>query len=547
MYWLIVTTLLCFAVFAYLTNRAKILKQNLNKKWGLPKPESSFNFYLIRKYFDNKIENGKFYHIISENTFEDLDLAEVFKLIDRTTSKIGQQYLYFKLRTLTNIDKLLIFNSLSNIFLGNNKLTLYFRSELSKLNSENTYYLESLIHQKHLSKPKNIWIIYTFSILAFLVIFLSFFNVIISILLLPIFIINTFFHYKNKGVVKYYLVAINELAKSITVAQNLSKNIQIKEYFISYSFLNKLSLIQKKANFIRFEGLSENDFTTIIWAIIEVIKIQFNLESIIFYSFVDSISSERKSIDELFEFIGEIDSAISVSTFKDSCSSTICNPVFVNNKRIRAIQIHHPLITVCTANDINLLDASVLLTGSNMSGKTTFIRTIAINSILAQTIFTCFAKEYEAPFLRVFSSIKISDNLMEGSSYYLAEVKTLKEFIVESEKNEPCLFILDELLKGTNTIERISAGKAILSYLNKKDHLVFVSTHDIELTNILKDGNYELYHFSEQIIENNLIFDHKIKQGVSPNGNAIKILEIYEYPDEIINDAKITELKIQNT
>jgi hypothetical protein len=546
MYWLIITIFLCFVVFSYLTNRGKILKQNLTKNWGLPKHESGFNFYLIRKYFDNKIENGKFYHIISENTFEDLDLAEVFKLIDRTTSKIGQQYLYFKLRTITNIDKLLIFNNLTNIFSRNKKLILDFRTELSKLNSENTYYLESLIHQEHLSKPKHIWLIYTFSILAFLVTFLSFFNPVISILLLPIFIVNTFFHYKNKGVIKYYLVAINELAKSIGVAKKLANNIEIKDHFVNYSFLNKLSPIQKKANFIRFESLSENDFTTILWAIIEIIKIQFNLESIIFYSFLDSISTEKKSIDELFEFIGEIDSAISVSTFKDSYSSPICNPVFINNKRIKAIQVSHPLIADCTANDLDLYNRSVLLTGSNMSGKTTFIRTIAINSILAQTIFTCFAKEYEAPFLKVFSSIKISDNLLEGSSYYLAEVKTLKEFIVESEKEDLCLFILDELLKGTNTIERISAGKAILSYLNKKEHLVFVSTHDIELTNLLKNENYVLYHFSEQVIENNLIFDHKIKKGASPNGNAIKILEIYEYPNDIINDAKTTELKILN-
>lgn len=546
MYWFILTTLLCFAVFSYLANRGKILRQNLTKNWGLPKPKSSFNFYLIRKYFDNKIKNHTFYHVISENTFEDLDLEEVFKLIDRTTSKIGQQYLYFKLRTLTSIDKLLIFRHLTNIFLNKKELILDFRTELSKLNSESTYYLESLIHQEHLTKPKNIWIIYTFSVLALLVIFLSYFNAITSILLLPIFIVNTFFHYKNKGVVKHYLVAINELAKSIGVAQNLSENIQIKDHFVNYSFLNKLSLIQKKANFIRFEGLSENDFTTIIWAIIEVIKIQFNLESIIFYSFVDSISTEKKSIGELFEFIGEIDSAISVSTFRDNYSLSVCNPVFIKSKQIKVIQISHPLITECTTNDLYLLNNSILLTGSNMSGKTTFIRTIAINSILAQTIFTCFAKEYEAPFLKVFSSIKISDSLMEGSSYYLAEVKILKEFIVESEKEEACLFILDELLKGTNTVERISAGKAILSYLNKKDHLIFVSTHDVELTNLLKDDNYELYHFSEQMIKNNLIFDHKIKKGVSPNGNAIKILEIYEYPKEIINDAKIAELKIQN-
>ena len=76
---------------------------------------------------------------------------------------------------------------------------------------------------------------------------------------------------------------------------------------------------------------------------------------------------------------------------------------------------------------------------------------------------------------------------------------------------ESCLFVLDEIFKGTNTIERISGGKAILSFLNKANHVVLVSTHDIELTELLEKDHYKLYHFSEQIENENLFFDHKLK------------------------------------
>ena len=264
------------------------------------------------------------------------------------------------------------------------------------------------------------------------------------------------------------------------------------------------------------------------------------IEYIVFFSFVDSISKEKESIDKLFQFIGEIDSAISVASLKSDKLEN-CEPKFTSKKHIYTKEIIHPLIENCIANDITLSEKSLLLTGSNMSGKTTFIRTIAINSILAQTINVCFAKEYSAPFMKIYSSIRITDDLLEDTSYYLKEVLTIKELIEASNDKNPCLFVLDEIFKGTNTIERVSGGKAILSFLNKKNHIVLVSTHDIELTDLLMKKNYELFHFSELIKNEELIFDHKLKEGKLKTRNAIKILELYKYPAEIITDARKTE------
>ncbi|PIE47587.1 MAG: hypothetical protein CSA40_02165 [Flavobacteriales bacterium] len=100
--------------------------------------------------------------------------------------------------------------------------------------------------------------------------------------------------------------------------------------------------------------------------------------------------------------------------------------------------------------------------------------------------------------------------------------------------------MLDEIFKGTNTIERISGGKAILSYLNRANNFVFVSTHDVELTELLEDDGFELYHFSEQIVEDELFFDHKLKEEKLKTRNAIKILELYDYPKDIIDDSRQT-------
>ena len=159
--------------------------------------------------------------------------------------------------------------------------------------------------------------------------------------------------------------------------------------------------------------------------------------------------------------------------------------------------------------------------------------------VLAQTLYTCTAKSFSMPYSKIFSSITISDSLLEEKSYYFEEMRIIKEFIQASGSKEPCFFILDEIFKGTNTIERVSAGKAILSYLAKNGNMVFVSTHDTELNELLKD-EYDHYHFSETIAEEELVFDHTIKKGPLKTRNAIRILEINDYPASIIADANAT-------
>lgn len=545
MNWILGITSVLVLIFLvnnyYRKKKFKNLKVTLLKNWGKQKENEYFNFYIIKQYFENNFRKDQSYHQISERTSVDLDIDELFKFIDRTSSKIGQQYLYFKIRTIDTIEKLKKFDLLSNLFLNNEKLRVNSQLILSKLNSQNSYDLEKLINDKPIEKPNYLKFIYASSFTSVLLIIIGFFNPIFFLFLIPIFSINTIFHYKNKENVTYYISAVNQLSKALKVSKELSSFDEIKLHFSDLTFIKKVSTIQTKTEFIAFENQLTNEYALLFWLIIELLKIQFMIEYIIFYSFVDSISKEKENIDKLFQFIGEIDSAISVASLKSDKLEN-CEPKFTTEKHIYTKEIIHPLIENCIANDINLSEKSLLLTGSNMSGKTTFIRTIAINSILAQTLNVCFAKEYSAPFMKVYSSIRITDDLLEDTSYYLKEVLTIKELIEASNDKNPCLFVLDEIFKGTNTIERISGGKAILSFLNKNNHIVLVSTHDIELTDLLVKENYELFHFSELIEKEELIFDHKLKEGKLKTRNAIKILELYKYPTEIITDARKTVL-----
>jgi len=544
MEWVFGAGMISISAIVYINySRNKILKDlknDLAQNWGKAKENEYFNLDAIRLYFDNNLNKEEAFHLISDSVANDLDVDAVYKFIDRTSSRIGQQYLYYKLRTISTIEKLNEFDLLSKKFQQDESLRLESQLALSSLNSTNAYDIERLINEDPITKPSYLKYIYVSSFASIVCLILGFLYPIFFLFLLLLFTTHSFIHYKNKQNVSRYTSAVHQLSKTLKVANQLSAVENIKQHFSDLGFLNAVNRIQLKTSFIGFEKKMTSEFAGAFWLLIELIKIQFMAEYIIFYSFIDSVNKERKNIDKLFQFIGEIDAAISNASLK-SGEQEYCEPNFISNKHISTKEIRHPLIPNCIANSLHLDNKSLLLTGSNMSGKTTFIRTIAINTVLAQTLNICFAKEYTAPFLKVHSSIRISDDLLNDTSYYLKEVLTIKELIKASKDKHPCLFVLDEIFKGTNTIERVSGGKAILSYLNQSKHIVLVSTHDIELTEMLEKDNYDLYHFNESIDDEKLHFDHKLKPGKLKTRNAIKILELYDYPESIVSDARKTE------
>ncbi len=491
--------------------RRKILNDLINYCCK-QKEDDEFPFHFIEKYFKNNYRKKEAFHIISDRCAADLDFNETFKKIDRTCSKIGQQFLYYKLRTIENQEKLSAFDKLTFLFENDKDLRLKTQLELTRINKDNAYYFEELVTSSPIKKTKIIGLVYLLSVLSFTFLVLGLFFPIFFMLLIPVVIVNLIFHYKNKWNVSDYIDGISQLSKTLNVTKNIARYPEIKQHFTDTDFIKEIEKIKMKTVFISFEKNIDNEFAVLFWVVLEFVKILFNLEYLIFYSFIDAITRKRGALEKMFHFIGEIDAAISTALLK-ACNDNLCKPEFVDEKKLIVKEITHPLIEDCVANDISLMDKSLLLTGSNMSGKTTFIRTISINSILAQTLNICFAQKYVAPFFKLYSSIRVTDNLLENTSYYLEEVLVIKELMNVSSDAYPCLFVLDEIFKGTNTIERISSGKAILSYLNQGNNMVLVSTHDIELTDMLSQEKFELFHFSEQVNNQELIFDHKLKRG----------------------------------
>lgn len=515
-------------------NSKKETTNKLKASFGKLK-DDAFDFDYIQKYFRNK-DHSEAFQVLSDKTCNDLDFEDLFILLDRTHSKVGQQYLYNQLRTIVvNENKTSLNEELIKKITEDSDFRLSVQKRLDKLNRKEAYYISTLFQEEHLHPPKWFLVIKLLSFTSLISLILAFFNPIFFMVLLAVFCVNFIFHYWNKKNIVEYVGSIPELLKLNSVAFYLYVYDQFKK--LSPDLPKSMAIINEvksRMRFFQLEAKLQGELEIILWFVFEVIKTMFLLEPLLLFGVLKRLNTKRNHIDNVFQFVGHIDMLISIASLREGLN-TYCLPNINTENQIIAKEMSHPLVFNCVTNDVHLSEKSVLLTGSNMSGKTTFIRALGLNIITGLTINTCFAKAMTFPLLKIFSAIRISDDLLNDKSYYFEEVLTIKELLSISQHGNN-LFLLDEIFKGTNTVERIAAGKSVLSALARNGNKVLVSTHDIELTDMLLN-QYDLYHFSETVNENTVGFDYKLKEGKLKNRNAIKILEINDYPKEVIEEA----------
>jgi DNA mismatch repair ATPase MutS len=175
-----------------------------------------------------------------------------------------------------------------------------------------------------------------------------------------------------------------------------------------------------------------------------------------------------------------------------------------------------------------------------MSGKSTFLRTVGVTTVLAQTINTCLAAAYAAPIFTVRTCIGRADDPSTGKSYYLVEVESVLDLVNAASSDVPHLMLFDELFRGTNAVERIAAGEAVLISLvapradgQLSPHVVLAATHDQELVDLL-DGIYAAHHFSDSVDGGGLTFDYMLRPGSATTRNAIALLRQRGAPVELV-------------
>ena len=332
---------------------------------------------------------------------------------------------------------------------------------------------------------------------------------------------------------------------------NIKKRNKIIKKYVKYiEILNTLKIILKYLSKIQFqeptlkEKLNTYTFKEISDLLLVVNRLDkklsyreiplpgfiLNLFISLDYSIIKDIYDFEKmnkiSIENLTSSVEFIDSLLPFCNTKFHQNSMEF-PEIIEEFTLSAVHVGHPLIPT-EKRVYNPLSSQkkgeiVLITGSNMSGKTTFLRTIGINVLLANCGAPVCASNMVISPMKIFTSIKNEDSLSDGVSFFYSEVKKLSYILRESEKVN-CIILIDEVLKGTNTRERLIATKSILQRLSEKSSFNYITTHDIE---IAKDKNkYILKHFTEVVENDKMGFDYLIRDGVITSGNALKILSI---------------------
>lgn len=533
-------------------NKKRILTK-IRRNWGKPytRQYEPGDIEQISHYFRRREKEG---FAIDDITWNDLDMDRLYKMVNQTISSPGEDVLYDMMRrpvfSQAEIDKR---DELIDFFSQHEKEREHMQLLLSQIGKTRLGSLsDTVLALKSSSEVKTgiHWFMLILLVLNVAVLLpvkpvVGFFCFIV----LMITNITIYYAGNDRKLIEAYLDCYAHLLRMLSVAEKI-KNVQWSETRKQMSAIAEARAVFKglnrKAIFLTSKNTDGGDPAQIL---MDYIRMLTHIDILVYNGLLKKIQDKTDSILKLIDNIGELDACISIASFRELLTLW-CKPEFkswesgVTQIEMAVEDLYHPLLQEAVANSFQVAGGT-LVTGSNASGKSTFLKNVAMNSILAQTLVTCTCSSYQAPFLKVMTSMALRDDIESGESYFIVEIKSLKRILEESKKREPLLCIIDEVLRGTNTVERIAASSRILNALQQKWVLPFAATHDIELSYIL-DSQYENYHFEEDVQEKEVVFSYILKKGRATSRNAIQLLDMLGYDKEIVEDARNAAFNFEN-
>lgn len=518
--------------------RSKKNIKKINRIWGkVPKKKYiDSDFVILSDFLKHKMKTIDFTHVIDDITWNDINMKKIFMRINTTLSTLGENVLYFMLKTpVFNKEILNKRDEYIKFFSKDKEKRVKLQNIIINIGEERS---TNVINYILTEQPSN-----TKKKIAYIILSAIFIISIIGILFESKYFLAVFLFSAITNVIVYYKTG-EKRQDEIQIVKYVSKIVLASKQIckLDYSEINQYNLRLKTA----YKKLKTIHFKSSILLkpldldLVSFLKVFLLFELIVYEDLISHIYRNREEVMETYEAIGYIDALISIASYRESLEY-YAKPELIDTNQELVIDcedIYHPLIDNPVKNSISTGE-SILLTGSNATGKSTFIKTVAINSILAQTIYTCSATKYKSNYFKTYTSMALQDNLLNNESYFMVEIKSLKRILNNLDKDIPILCFIDEILRGTNTIERIAASSQVLKHLGNQNCLCFAATHDIELTDILKNY-YVNYHFQERIVDNEVIFDYKLYKDKTKSRNAIKLLEITGYDKKIIDDALLS-------
>lgn len=496
----------------------------------------------IGKYHDNLagLDDSKW--VVDDITWNDLEMDRVFLRINHTNSFIGEQTLYHKLHVLNGRTAGGLSNDKSDVekrleyYEANTKNRADMEVKLQYIGKMNEgYFLSDFLMNTNEFKLGNPLIYHFLQLMLVVFMILSFIfdNMILLTLGGAVALVNLMIYMSVKQEYEIFFTSLIEFKKIFEFTKWMNKydksgTIITADAQKALKELRKMSWVISGMNGRRQASMAGDVLGILreyLWGMLLIDVSMFNY-------IMRIIDGKQKEVLCLLDFVGGVDSDIAVVSYRKSMDAW-CKPEYVSHG-MTAEKMAHPLINNPVTNDFNLTDRAVL-TGANASGKSTFMKSVAINCILAQSINTCVAETFRTQPLIVMTCMALRDDILTGESYYYREAKCIKRMLDLIVKEDNVLVVIDEILKGTNTEERIAASKAIMDYIAETDCLTLLATHDKELT---ENGAYKNYHFRNDIKGGDIVFDYLIHTGRSEQSNAIELLTHLEYPSEVVKNAR---------
>ncbi|MBO4374082.1 MAG: hypothetical protein J5829_03150 [Lachnospiraceae bacterium] len=518
----------------------KKLREKLKNSFG-KKTERSLSaeeFDTLTHFHRNNLHHRKGCQIIDDITWNDLDMDEVFLSMDSTLSQTGKEVLYDILRrpvkdeeVIKRRDRIISFFSENETERLACQICFAKMGRLSKISVSD--YLNDLEGVSGDNNFRHILCI-LFAIAALIMVFVR------PVIGFPVFFVvliyNVATYFRRKGDIEPYIVSFAYITRMIRSSRELVK-IKCSETAEYTKRIDELSNGLRGLNINTFILFSGRGMTGgFLDMVLDYLRIFFHLDLIKFNIMLAIVRDKHDDIRELFELTGFLDASIAVASYRKSIDH-FCVPEYCPQIKVEAKKLFHPLLQEPVPSDVST-EKGIIVTGSNASGKSTFLKSVALATLMSQTIATVAAERFISPMFEIYSSMSIRDNIIAGESYYMAEIKSLKRILDRADSaQEPMICFIDEVLRGTNTIERIAASSQILKSLSRDNVLLFAATHDYELTYMLEDY-FENYHFSEEVRENDIDFSYILEEGRAQSKNAILLLKLLGYNDSITDSAR---------
>lgn len=462
---------------------------------------------------------------VDGQTWHDLDLYRVFDQLNYTQSSIGAEALYQKMR-LIKFQPEASLQELEDFFDHHPDLRLKVQVVMNQLGKKNHNMARSIVANPGKQDSKIYLSLYIFlaCLPVFSLFFLPFFKIQAMMVLVASATFNIIFSSIRNWSNKMRLDRVSYLVRIFASTEKLShlaipKQEALKQAVKPFKKTKVISGILQSPT-----GSSDMEIILIY------LNFLFLIPQIAQVYIYQQVRIHQKEAQEAINLLGELEVAISLLRHKHDVD-LVCHPSFKQEVGIKGKGVYHPLLTDPVANDVRF-EKNMVISGDNASGKSTYLKMVAINCILAQGLGFAYGESLELSYGHVMTSMDVSDDIEVGDSYFITESKTILRMIESLEKSGFHYFFIDELFKGTNTIERIGSGLGIVRWLSRHDCLYMISSHDIELVAASGAVN-DNYHFDSRYVDGEIVFDYQIKQGATVTKNAVNTLKSLHFPSEI--------------